>query len=335
MNRDRGLLAFCCTLLVAVAMFIQVPVASGLAGLAGALFGSDPDDRPPLATHVRPAATPELPRGPGHTTPLGLHELRRDPRPDPVLVRLSEQHSLPRNLLEALAVVSARSVQDTAGLYWCPLEPGDRPDPAPAGQPTGERGLERTRAAAARLARLRAQTGSLRGALLAWAASTGWARRVVEAAGRDPDRIPQAMRTHLPSYRRTQARTFLGTVEGLALALGSVWPVDRPGADPHGGGLRLQARAGAAIRAPMDGRVGWIGLDGPRGRCIELHHGWGLRSMLCGLATIRVRAGRRVRGGQSVGEAAAGSAWFGMQLGSLRLDPRALAPATPAARAAE
>jgi murein DD-endopeptidase MepM/ murein hydrolase activator NlpD len=93
----------------------------------------------------------------------------------------------------------------------------------------------------------------------------------------------------------------------------SIWPVQGyvvsgfgRRADPFTGsremhyGLDVAAPAGTPIVAPADGRVVDAGWKGGMGKCVEIDHGYGIRTIFGHCRTLKVSDGQRVTRGQAI-----------------------------------
>jgi len=294
-NRRRGLLAFVCTLLAVGAVALHLPLLSGLEEIGRLFAGSRPGELTPLERAFTPPSSPELLTGPGGLPELGLFQLRKERRADPELRKLAEAQGLDFALLKAFLAQVSQGVIDEQGLYQARLAEGEAE--------VEDSGPARTRAAAELLGAYRRQTGSDIGALIAWEAGAERASRVVAASKREGlEDTLKTLRRRLVAPLRDDAEARLCNAWGLAQGLGARWPVAAREAGQRAGlGVRLGAAPGESVAAPMSGRVGWAGPDGPRGKCVELLHGCSMRTELCGLGEIGVRRGVRVQAGQAVG----------------------------------
>jgi murein DD-endopeptidase MepM/ murein hydrolase activator NlpD len=292
MTRRRGLLAFVCCLLALGAVAVQVPLVAGL-GELGELFS---DTTSPLERALTPPTHPELRIGPGGLPDLGLFELRREQRADPLIRRQAEALTVSPGMIKAFLAQSARGVLDDQGFYLARLPEG--------GEELADRGPARAQAAAELLGRYRRETGSLAGALLAWTTGPIRATRALQGSGPELEASLKAMRRRLAAPWRAEAESLMCTVQGLALTLDSRWPVrSQDASQRQGAGVQLEAQAGEELLAPMDGQATYVGPDGARGTCVELLHACRLRTELCGFARVAVQRGDRVRAGQALGTA--------------------------------
>jgi murein DD-endopeptidase MepM/ murein hydrolase activator NlpD len=296
-NRRRGLLAFVCTLVAVGAVALHLPLLAGLEELGRLFAGANAGELTLLERAFTPPTSPELMTGPGGLPDLGLFQLRKERRADPELRRLAEAHGLDFALLKAFLAQVSQGVLDEQGNYQARLAEGEAE--------VEDSGPARTQAAAALLGRYRQQTGSEVGALIAWEAGVERASRVVQKRKREGlEDTLKTLRRRLIAPLRDDAEARLCTVWGLAQGLGARWPVAaREAGERAGLGVRLGASPGEALAAPMSGRVGWTGTDGPRGKCVELLHGCSMRTELCGLVEIGVHRGDQVQAGQAVGQA--------------------------------
>jgi len=282
MNRQKGLLAFLCAAIAATCAVLQLPVVEWVERM----FGNAPA---PLAAHLKSVKETRLRTGPGGGEPVTVQALREDHRPDPEIEKLALAHNLPFGVLKAHLAITSQGVRGTEGLFWSRVPEGDEKLP--------DDGLSRTRAAAALLGRYQKETGSLRGALMAWKVGTYRARRAT------------APHQHMLAFHRHSAQTFLCTILGLAAALDARWPIKENG-----------------VHAPMPGRILFAGIDGLRGRCVVLNHVCDFSTEVCGLYHLEVEAGQKVQQGRKLGMAKPGAARFGFRLGQRILDPAAIRP---------
>jgi biotin carboxyl carrier protein len=284
-NRQKGLLAFLCAAIATTCAVLQIPLASGIERLFG-------DAAPPLASHLKAEKDTGLRDGPGGGEPITVGSLRRDERPDYEIQQLSKSQRLPFAVLKAHLAVTSQGVRGTNGHFWSrlPEDDGELPDD----------GLLRSQAAAALLGRYQKETGSLQGALMAWAIGPYRASRAKD---------PNDLRLHLLATHQSSAERHRCTVMGLAAAYQAQWPLD-----------------GEEVRAPMPGRVVFAGIDGARGRCVLLKHTCDFESEFCGLESLVVKAGQPVKPGARLGTAKPGVIRFGLRVGQKILDPAALKP---------
>lgn len=101
----------------------------------------------------------------------------------------------------------------------------------------------------------------------------------------------------------------------------------RPPATPYGAGNRgweYATTPGTAVRAAAEGTVSFAGPVAGR-LVVTVAHPDGLRTSYTDLATIAVRAGRSVAGGEVVGTAGA-RLHVGVRRGDTYLDPAAILP---------
>jgi murein DD-endopeptidase MepM/ murein hydrolase activator NlpD len=323
MNRDHGLLAFCCTVVAVACALLQLPLVNGLGDAARLISGSARQRSTPLSIALTPPTAAQPATGPGGEKLLTLFDLQREQRADPLLRQLATRHGLDFALLKAHLAQASAGVLGDGGHYWARL---------PAGaEPVADEGPARSRAAARLLARYRQRTGSTATALVAWAVGPLRAARVARlrpAAGSELESSLVALRRHLLAPQRQRARSWLCTVTGLAACLRARWPVtDRDLSVREGKGVRLAAAPGEKVRAPMAGRVGFAGADGARGRCVELRHACGLLTEICDLHTTAVAAGRWVARGAPLGSAGRRRPRLNLVLGVRALDAAQLMPA--------
>ncbi|MBW1870622.1 MAG: M23 family metallopeptidase [Deltaproteobacteria bacterium] len=316
MNRNKGLLAFLCTVLVVTCAMTQVPLVQGLTELARSFSDTKPEDLPALAIHLSAPDTPQLPPGPGQAKPVTLAELRKDQRPNTEIQNLANTHRLPFGLLKAHLAIASQGITSAEGLFWPRLPEGD--------DQVSDDGLARSRAAAALLAKYRNQVGSEAGALTAW--QTGVIRARHASADCEPglEGMLAAQRLRLLAYHRNRAGKHLCAVWGLAMAMEAVWPVAQTGTQVEASGVRLEVGPGQKVAASMPGQVSFSATDGSRGLCVEIEHACQLRSQICGLAKVSVSTGKRVQVGTTLGTSGQTTPWFGLQVGTLWLDPRVL-----------
>ena len=190
---------------------------------------------------------------------------------------------------------------------------------------------------------LAAWDGDVRRALASYNAGLGRVRQLVEAHGDDWER-------GLPAETRRYLDAIVGSTHPSQL------PADHPTVAVFGGfgpggvltspldaalarradatGLALAGAAGAAVRAPADGRVVALGplasllgngssdAVGAGLLALTLDHGNGWSTLLAGLGDTTVAVGDRVQRGQGIGALGAGET-LGLQLA---LDGRALDP---------
>jgi len=317
MSRDRGLLAFLCTLLVVAGTLFQVPLVNGTAELGRFFTETTPEDLPPLAIHLAPADIPQLPRGPGQTAPVILREIRRDKRPDEEILDLAKRHHLPFALLKAHLAITSRGVASEEGIFWPDLPQDDAQ--------VADEAVARTRAAAALLADFRRALGSVPAALLAWEVGLFRARRVAESAAEGPAGILASARLRLPAFARAEARQYACSVLGMAVALQARWPVPDPEAQKIADRVELEVSPGQAVASPMAGQTGWVGNDGSKGLCVEIEHVCDLRSVFCGLKSSVVSEGQQLRAGSNIGLAGQ-KVRFWLFVGRYALDGRVLRP---------
>ncbi len=316
MNRDKGLLAFLCTVLVVTCAMTQVPLVQGLTELARSFSGTKPEDLPALAIHLSAPDTPQLPPGPGQASPVTLLELRKDERPNAEIQNLANTHRLPFGLLKAHLAIASQGITSEDGLFWPRLPEGD--------DQVADDGLARSQAAAKLLANYRNQTGSAAGGLTAWQTGVIRARHATAFAEPGLEGMLSAQRLRLLAYHRARAGKQLCAVWGLSMAMDAAWPVTQTGTQVEANGVRLETSPGQKVAAPMPGRVSFSATDGSRGLCVEIEHACQLRSQICGLAKVSVASGQRVQVGTILGTSAQTTPWFGLQVGTLWLDPRVL-----------
>lgn len=321
MNRQNGLLAFVCTLLVVVAVIFQIPVVTGIGDVGKLVAGPSVTTDPahPLALALTPPTAPQLPTGPGGVETLTLFQLQREQRADPLLRELAAAQGLPFSVLKAHLAQASQGVLGEDGSYWARLTEGE--------DEVTDEGAARTKAAAVLLGAYRKQTGSVTGALIAWRIGPYRAARVSASAQPPPDQVLTNLRTHLLAPQREAAERWLCTVLGLAAALNARWPVrDRDVTVREGFGVRLAASPGEAIAAPMGGTVAYTGVDGNRGQCVEIIHACSLRTEVCKVAKPLVTSGQRVQAGAPVARAAKARPRFNLWLGATALDAAQLLP---------
>jgi len=251
------------------------------------LFG---DEAPPLCAHLKAGKDTGLRDGPGGGDPITVGSLRNDERPDYEIEQLSKTHRLPFAVLKAHLAVTSQGVRGTNGHFWSRLPEGDEELP--------DDGLLRTQAAAALLGRYQKETGSLDAALSAWAIGPYRANRAKDAGD-----------MHLLAAHQSAAARHRCTVMGLAAAYEARWPLDDE-----------------TVRAPMPGRVIFAGIDGVRGRCVQLQHTCDFFSEFCGLLKLAVKAGQPVEPGARLGSAVPQAVRFGLRVGKRIVDPAALKP---------
>lgn len=327
MTRRNGLLAFACTLLAAVAALLQLPMVAGVGDIAGLLAGAKASGRSPLAIALTPPTASQIPAGPGGAQPLTLFTLQRENRADPDIIRLSNQHGIQANVLKAHLAQACEGVLGDQGHFWARLPEGD-------GE-IEDSGIARTQAAAALLDRYGKQTGSIHGALIAWRTGAPRAARALSAPpgpeAPDLEQALAAMRRRMIASYREDARQWLCSVHGLAAALQARWPVpDRDVSQKEGLGVRLATSPGQTISASMPGRVGFVGIDGPRGLCVEVIHACDLRSELCWLKAASVAPGARVKVGMPLGTAGRLRPRFNLWLGVIPIEvTQLIAPDEP------
>ncbi len=321
MNRQNGLLAFGCTLVVVVAVLFQIPVVSGIGDVGKLVAGPSATTEPthPLALALTPPTAAQIPAGPGGVEPLTLFQLQREQRVDPLLRELAAAQRLPFAVLKAHLAQASQGVLGEDGSYWARLAEGE--------DEVTDEGAARTRAAAALLGTYRQQTGSVEGALMAWQIGPYRASRVSADAGGHLELALDNLRTHLLAPQREAAERWLCTVLGLAATLKARWPVrDGDVTVREGFGVRLAASPGEAIASPMAGTVGYTGVDGNRGQCVEVIHACSLRTEVCKVAKPLVAPGKRVQAGTPIARAAKIRPRFNLWLGATPLDAAQLMP---------
>jgi hypothetical protein len=327
-TRRNGLLAFICTLLAAVAALLHLPMVARIGDIAGLLAGAKASGRTPLAIALTPPTASQIPAGPGGAQPLTLFNLQRENLADPDIIRLSTQYGVEAHVLKAHLAQACEGVLGDQGHFWARLPEGD-------GE-VEDSGLARTQAAAALLDRYSKQTGSVHGALIAWRAGAPRAARALSAPpgpeAPDLEQALAALRRRMIAPYRHDARQWLCSVHGLAAALQARWPVpNRDVSLKEGQGVRLAASPGQTIMASMPGRVGFVGIDGPRGLCVEVIHACDLRSEVCWLKAARVAPGELVEVGMPLGTAGRLRPRFNLWLGVIPIEvTQLLGPDEPA-----
>ena len=66
-------------------------------------------------------------------------------------------------------------------------------------------------------------------------------------------------------------------------------------------GIDIAGRVGTSILAPADGQVRFVGSQRSLGNAIVLEHGYGIETRYGHLAEVRVKAGQRVKRGETIG----------------------------------
>ncbi|MBN2494703.1 MAG: M23 family metallopeptidase [Deltaproteobacteria bacterium] len=329
MRRRRGLLAFFCTALACTAAVLQLPVLE----LAEIFSAELPEEYHPLAEAFRSPDAPSAQLGPGAFRQMRLHSLRSQIRADDEIQKLASLHQIPFPILKAHLAQISRGVFDTQGLFWIPDEKELTRDEAAEGAGLealrdAEGNRKRVSSIAGRLGELRQQTGSTHGALLAWKAGPVRARKALAHASQTTlEADLESIRRHMSDPFRAEAQRWLCTVVALARALDSRWPVrDVASCRQEGQAVLLAAAPGEAVMAPMQAEVGWAGLDGARGLCVEMIHACDMRSEICGLEGVSVTSGQRVHAGAPIGRAGRKQPLLFVYLGVLPLDAASLVP---------